>query len=63
MRETAIWIMKKIITTNCARTAPRKPGNPLTKVEIKIANPLVKKVGMKAARSSFDSLLLMLKPF
>jgi hypothetical protein len=61
--ETAIWMIKKIMTTNCARTAPRKPGKPLTKVEIKIANPLVKKVGMKAARSSFDSLLLTLKPF
>jgi hypothetical protein len=55
--------MKKITTTNCARTAPRNPGSPRTKVEIKMANPLVKKVGMKAARSSFDSLLLMLKPF
>ena len=61
--ETAIWMIKKIMTTNCARTAPRKPGKPLTKVEIKIANPLVKKVGMKAARRSFDSLLLTLKPF
>jgi hypothetical protein len=56
-------MIKKIMTTNCARAAPRKPGKPLTKVEIKIANPLVKKVGIKAARSSFDSLLLMLRPF
>jgi hypothetical protein len=63
MRETAIWIIKKMMTTNCARTAPRNPGSPRTRVEIKIANPLVKKVGMKAARSSLDSLLLMLKPF
>lgn len=59
IRETAMWMMKKIMTTNCARTAPRKPEKPRTKVESKIAKPLVKKVGMKAARKSLDSLLLM----